>query len=336
MANQVLNRQIGVQSHRSIQDLTVQINDLTLQTQTIRRAGESIATDIASLRPPIERMTTINRQDIQQLQHANLGTLQGVQNLQAGLEWMAAVQAVLPLEIHNLVRNAIAEELRSASHNQQTLRNEAPRKQTLTLNPSIQNISPLERPGTLPASRRLNETSDRQSWEQFEEMEKDFDFLLPYQNRNDNYTTSPSNIQGQRTYFKSKILMFSWYYRAFFGYISVVVSKRHQVTAGTEENVIYVEVKIFPWQYISSRGFQARIWYNRTHGLSSPTNIQLDFPRIIPSKSADEIFWLFSDRESDLIIENIKSGVYRPNDLLEIPNNVTGPKSLLLVSSFSR
>ena len=64
-------------------------------------------------------------------------------------------------------------------------------------------------------------------------MEKDF--LLPYQNRNDDYTTFPSNMQQQRPYIKSKILMFSWYYRAFFGYISVMVSERHQVTAGREE-----------------------------------------------------------------------------------------------------
>lgn len=55
------------------------------------------------------------RRNIQQLQHANLGSLQGVRNLQAAHEWMAAVQGVLPLEIRNLVRDAIAEELSSAS-----------------------------------------------------------------------------------------------------------------------------------------------------------------------------------------------------------------------------
>lgn len=77
-------------SHRSIQELTAQTNDLTLGTQDMRR-------------------------NIQQLQHANLGSLQGVRNLQAAHEWMAAVQGVLPLEIRNLVRDAIAEELSSAS-----------------------------------------------------------------------------------------------------------------------------------------------------------------------------------------------------------------------------
>ena len=351
-ANQVLNRQIGVQSHRSIQELTAQTNDITLLTQNIRRAEESIATDIADLRSLAHRMTTINRQDIQQLQHANLRTLQRVENLQASHEWMAAIQGVLPLEIHSLVRNAIAEELRSASDDQQTPSNEAPRKQTLSLNPSIQNVLPLERPGTLPTSRRLDSTSDRQSWEQFEEMEKDF--LLPYQNRNDDYTTSRSNGQEQRPYIKSKILTFSWYYRAFFGYISVVVFERHQVTAGREENVIHVEVKIFPWRWVSSRGLQARILYDRTHGLSSPTNIQLTFPRIIrldfPPYSRDSrggLWWFFEDGGSDLIIDNIKSGVYHPNDLLEMPESLeplfwrTGwdykdPMSLLTVSSLSR
>ncbi len=330
-ANQVLNRQIGVQSHRSIQELTAQTNDLTLRTQDIRRAEESIATDIADLRSLAERMTTINRQDIQQLQHANLGTLQRVQDLQAGHEWMAAVQGVLPLEIHGLVRNAIAEELRSASHNQQTLSNEAPRKQTLSLSPSIENVLPLERPGTLPTSRRLDRTSDCQSWEQFEEMEKNF--LLPHQN--DSYTTCRSNMLEQRPHIKSKILMFSWYYRAFFGYISVVVFERHQVTAGREENVIHVEVKIFPWRRVSSRGFQARILFDRTHGLSSPTNIQLNFPRIIRSTSTDDEIWrLFREKKSDLVIDNIRSGVYRPNDLLEAGGFSTrGPMSLLTISS---
>ena len=335
-ANQVLDRQIGVHSHRSIQELTAQTNDLTLGTQDIRRVEESTAADIAGLRSLMDRMMTINRQDIQQLQHASLGTLQRVQNLQAGHEWMAAVQGVLPLEIRSLVRNAIAEELRSASHDQQTLSHEASRKQTLSSNPSIQDVLPLERPGTLPTSRRLDRTSDCQSWEQFEEMEKDL--LPPYQNRSDIYTTFRSSMQEQRPYIKSKILMFSWYYRALFGYISVVVSERHQVTAGREENVVHIEIKIFPWRWISSRGLQARILYDRTHGLSSPTNIQLDFPRIIPFNSIDDgIRRLFNGGGSDLIIDNIRSGVYRPNDLLE-GTGLTGkrPMSLLTVSFFLR
>ena len=333
-----------MQSHRSIQDLTAQTNDLTLLTEDIRRAEESIATDIADLRSLADRMTMINRQDTQQLQHVSLRTLQRVQDLQAGHEWMAAIQGVLPLEIHNLVRNAIAEELKFASHDQQRLSNEEPRKQTLSLNASLQDVLPLKRPLTLPTSRRLDDTSDCQSWEQFEEMEKDF--LLPYQNRNDNYTTFPANMQEQRTCIKSKIRMFFWYYRAFFGYISVVVSECHQVTAGREENVIHVEVKIFPWRWVFSRAFQARILYDRTHGLSSPTNIQLDFPRIIRCDSTDAGIWgLFRHRKSDLIIDNIRSGVYHPNALVEDiiggPDMVkeefiwTGPLSLLTVSPLS-
>ena len=229
---------------------------------------------------------------------------------------MAAVQGVLPLEIRNLVRNAITEELRSASQDRQTLSNEAIRKQTLSLNPGIQNVLPLERPGMVPTSPKLDITSDHQSLEQFQEMEKDF--LLPYQNRNEDYTTFPSKMRGQRSYIKSKILMFSWYYRAFFGYFSVMVSERHQVTAGREENVIHVEVKIFPWRWVSSRGLQARILHDRTHGLSSPTSIQLDFPRIIRCVSKHDGIWgLFRERKSDLIIDNIRSGVYHPNDFVE-------------------
>ena len=112
-------------------------------------------------------MTTINRQGLQQLQHATLGTLQGVQNLEAAQEWMAAVQGVLPLEIRNLVRNAIAEELRSASQDQQTPSNEAYRKQTLSLNPGIQNVLPLERLDMVPTSPKLDNTSDHQPLEQF-------------------------------------------------------------------------------------------------------------------------------------------------------------------------
>ena len=150
-------------------------------------------------------MTTINRQDTQQLQHVSLGTLQRVQDLQAGHEWMAAVQGVLPLEIHNLVRNAIADELRSASHDQQTLSNEPPRTQTLSFNSNIENVLPLEKPGALPTSRRLDRTSDCQSWEQFKETEKDF--LHPYQSGSN--TTCWSNMQEQRPCIKSKILMFS-------------------------------------------------------------------------------------------------------------------------------
>ena len=184
-------------------------------------------------------------------------------------------------------------------------------------------------------------------------MEKDF--LLPYQNRSENHTTSWSNGQEQRPYIKSKILTFSWYYRAFFGYISVVVFERDQVTAGREENVIHVEVKIFPWRWVSSRGLQARILYDRTHGLSSPTNIQLTFPRIIrldfPLSRRDStdsgIWWLFRYRKSDLIIDKIKSGVYHPNDLLEgthslglllggVGRDFMEPMSLLSVSSLSR
>lgn len=338
-----------MQSYQSIQELTAQTNNLTLRAQDIRRAEESIAADMADLRSLADRIVTINRQDIQQLQHASLGTLERLQTLQTGHEWMAAVQGVLPLEINNMVRNVIAKELKSAAHNQQRISNEEPRKQTLSLNASIQNVLPLERPDTLPTSRRLDNTSDCQSWEQFEEMEKDF--LLPYQNQNDNYTTPLCNMQEQRPYIKSKILMFSWYYRAFFGYISVVVSERHQVTAGREDNVIHVEVKIFPWRWVSSRAFQGRILYDRTQGLSSPTNIQLDFPRIIRCDSTDAGIWgLFRDRKSDFIIDNIRSGVYHPNDLREYvigPDGVskefnliwtgiwTGPMSLLTVSSLS-
>ena len=330
-ANQVLNRQIVVQSHRSIQELTAQTNDLTLGTQDIRRVAESTAADIAGLHSLIDR-TMINRQDIPQLQHADLETLPRV------YEGMAAVQGVLQLEIRSLVRNAIAEERRSASHDQQTLSHEASRKQTLSLNPSIENILPLERPGTLLTSRRLDRTSDCQSWEQFEEMEKDF--LPPYQNRSDNYTTFRSNMQEQRPYIRSKIQMFSWYYRAFFGYFSVVVSERHQVTAGKEENMVLIEIKIFPWQWISSRGFQARILYDRTHGLSSPTNIQLESPRIIPLPFMYDGIWrLFCERKSDSIIDNIRSGVYQPDDILEViagpRDGFEGPMSLLTVSSFS-
>ena len=331
-ANEVLDRQIVVQSLRSNQELTAQMNDLSLQTRDIRRAQESIAAD-----------TTINRQGLQQVQHASLETRQEVQNLAAAQEWMAAVQGVLPLEIGNLVGTAITEKQRSTSQDQQTLSNEAFRKQTLSLNAGFQNVSSLERPGMVPNSPKLDNTSDHQSLEKFQEMEKDF--LLPYQNRNDDQTTFPSNMQGQRPYIKSKILMFSWYYRAFFGYISVVVSERHQVTAGREENVIHVEVKIFPWRWVSSRGFQARILYDRTHGLSSPTNIQLNFPRIIRCVSTDDVIWdFFHDRKSDLIIDNIRSGVYHPNDLVEITDDVftelnllwMGPMSLLTVSSLSR
>ena len=335
-----------MQSYQSIQELTAQTNNLTLRVQDIRRAGESIAADMADLRSLADRTATINRQDTQQLQHASLGTLERLQTLQAGYEWMAAVQGVLPLEINNMVRNAIAKELKSAAHDQQRISNEEPRKQTLSLNASIQNVLPLERPGTLPTSRRLDNTSDCQSWEQFEEMEKDF--LLPYQNRNDNYTAPPSNKQEQRPYLKSKILVSSWYYRAFFGYIPVVVSESHQVTAGREDVVIHVELKIFPWRWVSNRAFlQARILYDGTRGLSSPTNIQLDFPRIIRCDSTDAGIWgLFRDRKSDFIIDNIRSGVYHPNDLGEYiigPDGVskefdliwTGPMSLLTVSSLS-
>lgn len=338
-ANQTLNRQIGMQSHSSIQELKAQMNDVSLQTRDIRRAQESIAADTADSRSLADRLTTTNRQGLQQLQHATLGTLQEVQNLKAAQEWMAAVQGVLPLEIRNLVRNAIAEELRSASQDQQMLSNDAFREQTLSLNPGIQDLLPLERPGMLSTSPKLDNASDHQSLEQFQEMEKGF--LLPYQTRNDDYTTFPSNMQEQRSYVQSRLLMFSWYYRAFFGYISVVVFERHQVTAGSEENTIHVEVKIFPWRWVSSRGFQARILYDRTHGLSSPTNIQLDFPRII--RCADDgILGLFDDRNSDLIIENIRSGVYHPNDLVDL-NGVSseieliemGPMSLLTVSSLS-
>ena len=253
---------------------------------------------------------------------------------------MAAVQGVLPLEIRDLVRNAITDELRSASHDQQTLSNEPPKTQTFSLNSNIENVLPLEKPGALPTSRRLDRTSDCQSWEQSKETEKDF--LHPYQSGSN--TTCWSNMQEQRPCIKSKILMFSWYYRAFFGYISVVVSERHQVNAGREENVIHVEVKIFPCRWISSRAFQARILYDRTHGLSSPTNIHLEFPRIIRCAPTDGGIWgLFHHRESDLIIDNIRSGVYHPNDLIE---NIgrdkesdlmwMGPMSLLTVSSFSR
>ena len=352
-ANQVLNRQTSVQSHCSIQELTARMNDLTLLTQDIRRAEESIATDIDDLRSLADRLTTTNRQDIQQLQHANAEIRQSLQGLQASVEWMAAVQGILPLEIHSLGRNAIAEELTSASHDQQALSNDAPRNQTLSLNPGIQNALPLESPGTLPTSRRLENTSDRQSWEQFEEMEKDF--LPPRQNRKDISTTCWSNMQEQRLYIKSKILMFSWFYRAFFGYISVVVLERHQVTAGREENVIHVEIKIFPWRWVSSQGFQARILYDRTHELSSPTNIQLDFPCVIRSDFPlnfadcmdDGIWELSHNSKSDLIIDNIKSRVYHPNDFLEetyrLPFSVMGisgdpkvPISLLSVSSLSR
>ena len=318
-ANQIVDRQICVHSHRSIQELTAQTNDLTLGTQDIRRI-------------------------ILHLQNANLGTIQGIQNVQAAHERMAAVQCVLPLEIRNQVRNAVAEELRSASQDQQTLSNEAHRKQTLSLNPSIQTLLPLERPGTLPACLRLDATTDRQSLEQFEEVEKDF--LLPYQNRNHDYTTFPSNMQEQRPYIKSKILIFSWYYRAFIGYFSVVVSERHQVTAGREENVIHVDIQIFPWRWISSRGIQAQILYDRTRGLSSPTNIQLSFPRRIPLPLMNDGIWrLFSERKSDSIIDNIRSGVYRPDDLFEaivcprggferFGRDWEGPTSLLTVSSF--
>ena len=257
------------------------------------------------------------RRNIQQLQYANLRTLQGVRNLEAAHEWTAAVQGVLPLEIGNVVRNAIAEVLRSASQDQQTLSNEAHRKQTLSLNSGIGNKLPLERPGVVPTSPKLDNTSHHQSLEQFQEMEKDF--LLPYQKRNDDYTTFLSSKQGLRPYIKSKILIFSWYYRAFFGYVSVVVSERHQVTAGREENVLHIEIRIFPWPWISSRGFRARILYDRTDELSSPTNIHLSFSRMIPCDSTDdEICVLFHERKSDLIIDAIRSGVYRPDDLIEV------------------
>ena len=137
-ANQLFDRKICVHSHRSIQALTAQTNDLIHETRDMRR-------------------------NIQQLQYANLGTLQGVQNLEAAHEWTAAVQGVLPLEIGNVVRNAIAEELRPASQDQQTLSNEAHRKQTLSLNPGIRNKLPLERPGVVPTSPKLDNTSHHQS-----------------------------------------------------------------------------------------------------------------------------------------------------------------------------
>ena len=320
MANKIVDRHICVHSHRSIQELTAQTNDLTRGTQNIQR-------------------------NILQLQKSNLGTVQGIQNLQAASERMAAVQGVLPLEIRNLVRNAVAEELRSASQDQQTLSNEAFRKQALSLNSGIQYILPLERPSMVSTSPKLDNTSDLQSFEQFQEMEKDL--LLPYQNQNDSTTAFPSKMQEQRPYVESKILMFSWYYRAFMGYFSVVVSERHQVTAGREENVLHIDIRIFPWRWICSWGFCARILYDRTHGLSSPTNIHLHFPRIIPMPLMNEGIWrLFCERKSDSIIDNIRSGVYRPDDLFEIigcpgggferfGGNCEGPTSLLTVSSLS-
>ena len=218
-ANQLFNRKICVHSHHSVQALTAQTNDLIRGSRDMRRI-------------------------IQQLRYANLRTLQGVQNLEAAQDWTAAVQGVLPLEIGNVVRNAMAEELRSTSQDQQTLSNEAHRKQTLWLNTGIRNILPLERPGVVPTSPKLDNTSHHQSLEQFQEMKKDF--LLPYQKRSDDNTTFLSSKQGLRPYIKSKILRFSWYYRAFFGYISVVVSERHQVTAGGEEKVLHIEIRIFP------------------------------------------------------------------------------------------
>lgn len=176
-------------------------------------------------------------------------------------------------------------------------------------------------------------------------MEKDL--LQPCQNRNDHFITFPSNMQEQRTYIKSKVLMFSWYYRAFFGYFSVVVSERHQVTAGREENILHIDIRIFPWRWISSWGFHARILYDRTHGLSSPTNIQLESPRIIPLPHINDGIWrLFCEQKSDSIIDSIRSRVYRPDDLFDVVHGPRcesewfgrdweGPTSLLTVSSFS-
>ena len=244
-----------------------------------------------------------------------------------------------------MVRDAVAEELRSACQGQQTLSNETRRTQTFSLSPSIQILLPSERPCTPPAYLRLDDTSDRHSLEHFEEMEEDL--LLPYQRRKDDYTTFPSNMQEQRPYIKMKTLTFSWYYRAFIGSFSVVVSERHKVTAEREEDVLHVEIQIFSWRWISSRGFQARILYDRTHGLSSPTNIQLSFPRIIPLPSVKDGIWrLFSERKSDAIIDNIRSGVYRPDDLFEVigcpkgeikqsGRDWEGPTSSLIVSSFA-
>ena len=60
----------------------------------------------------------------------------------------------------------------------------------------------------------------------------------------------------------------------------------------------------------------------------------------------DGIWRLFCERKSDSIIDNIRSGVYRPDDILEViagPWDLVGesfrswegPTSLLTVSSFS-
>lgn len=108
-------------------------------------------------------------------------------------------------------------------------------------------------------------------------------------------------------------MIFTYSYKMFLGSFEVnVYQQYHRLDRGLED-LVEIEILFSPNVRYCARA--ARLWliYDRTHGLSSPTNIRSSFPCVRPI--SDPIVQMVADGRLEYVIKAFTTGSHTPNDM---------------------
>ena len=257
------------------------------------------------------------------------------------------VQALLPLEIQEMLRKALQDHEDSSRVHKSTLKG---RTRRIALDPESASEQPGKRgPATVEpcpellsmvakcqASEALSGSrgigalqrpdSSREAMDTHERRGEGLDCHI--QNESGNRSSS---MEQQRHLFsiREERQIFGKNIKCFLGRLCIKIYIPNDTAKGTEADLILVKVLLIPSSLLCARALNAAMIYNRRQGFGSLTNIQLICPRIRPSN--DPILEILENDRLQQMKETLTTGGYRAEDLYKTDHSSQPHVTLLSV-----
>ena len=280
-----------------MQNLTQTMERLAADIMAVRKDNIDLATSIAAVQDSNHTYGTSLLDMTQQLQSTLLLSNTQIHELKESQDWGSTVQGILPLEVTTSIQKVLEGSPYSRFLTGQTmgLRPLKPRF------PDVQRQCP-----TIVSPKGRNRGSHAAS-------DSAHASLHTYPRHN----SSAKSCVTKKRFRKMKRGIYNKKYRNLLGSIAInAYLSQEETPNGPRQSLdefIEVDVNMFFNPLLWSRCIQAHISYDRTHGFSSPLNIQLELPNIHPSSDAIVDLVLRDDLEG--IKGCFTTGKYRPNDL---------------------
>lgn len=287
------------------------MNRLAANTQDIRRHTLENSHGLINLNAKFD-LSNGSLQDLHTLVRSSSSSAAAeLSQLKENQDWMATVQDFLPEEVQDAIFNRITAAVENASQRRCGSNRRVRHQKIVT--PSAQ---PHEEETALAALGPSMLTRIPAS--------KD----LVYQSKNVN----PPPVVRMHKPPRYQKRVYTWNSTTLLGRINVEVDESSN-DPWYEQGSINVKIKIGPSCWLATRAVQLHLAYDKTHGLSSPSNIRLVFPRVRP--------WTYDIEESiakmghdslefEKFVNLFRERGYHPNDLYR--NKWGDDKSLLNVS----